>query len=437
MVIEKVLIPDIGDYQEVPIIEILAKVGERVSAESGLCTLESDKATMEVPSPKDGVIKKWLVKLGDKVSMGTAIVELEVSDIPSAPANVPPAPSPTPATPTNTALASNAAPAKTAPTMPPVAPSANPPALVAGARPHAGPSVRMLARELGVDLSKVSGSGAKGRILREDVSAFVKKSLSAGISGSATGSADGAGLGLIPWPKVDFAKFGAIEAKPLSRIKKISGANLHRNWVMIPHVTQHDEADVTELEGLRKALTKEAEKAGVKVTMLAFMVKAVASALKKYPEFNASLEGDQLILKKYFHIGVAVDTPDGLTVPVIRDCDQKGIFDISRDLAALSASARAGKLKPTDMQGGCFSISSLGGIGGHYFTPIINAPEVAILGVSRNRSHYVPNAEGKLEERLMLPLSLSYDHRVIDGAGAARFIAYLGAMLADMRRALL
>lgn len=441
MAIETVLIPDIGDYQGIPIIEILVQVGDTVSAEQGLCTLESDKATMEVPSPKAGVVKKWLVKLGDKVSMGTAIVELEASAGASAPAPVQAAPAPTAPTPAPTPTPAPAK-AESAPSPISSAPATtsaiNTPApATGGARAHAGPSVRLLARELGVDLIKVSGSGPKGRILRDDVSAYVKKALAGGASSGAVASADGAGLGLIPWPKVDFAKFGSITPKPLSRIKKISGANLHRNWVMIPHVTQHDEADVTDLEALRKGLTKEAEKAGVKVTMLAFMVKAVVATLKQFPDFNASLDGDQLILKHYYHIGVAVDTPDGLTVPVIRDCDKKGIFEICQDLASLSSSARAGKLKPTDMQGGCFSISSLGGIGGHYFTPIINAPEVAILGVSRNRTQYIPDAEGRLQARSMLPLSLSYDHRVIDGASAARFISHLGAVLADLRRAML
>lgn len=431
MAIEKILVPDIGDYTDIPIIEILVKEGDSVNVEGGLCTLESDKATMEVPSLRAGVVKKWLVKVGDKVSQGTAIVEIEASET-TAVTSLPKAEAP----PMSKSTAPTPIPTKSTPVTAPLI-SATAPVVGQGQRPHAGPSVRMLARELGVNLARVNGSGPKGRILREDVSAFVKLALSAPAN-VGTGVGSGAGLNLLDWPKVDFAKFGAVDIKPLSRIKKISGANLHRNWVMIPHVTQHDEADVTDLEALRISLTKEAEKAGVRVTMLVFLIKAVVSALKKFPDFNSSLEGDNLVLKKYFHIGVAVDTPNGLVVPVLRDCDQKGIFQLSKELADLSALAREGKLKPTDMQGGCFSISSLGGLGGHYFTPIINAPEVAILGVSRSRKQYVPHPNGQgFAEQIMLPLSLSYDHRVIDGAGAARFISHLGSVLNDLRRAML
>ncbi|OZI82277.1 dihydrolipoyllysine-residue acetyltransferase, partial [Bordetella genomosp. 6] len=302
-----------------------------------------------------------------------------------------------------------------------------------GQLPHASPSVRKFARELGVNLSRVTGSAAKGRITADDVRAYVKQALSSGAPAGASGGGDGAALGLLPWPKVDFTKFGPIEAKPLSRIKKISGANLHRNWVMIPHVTNNDEADITDLEALRVALNKENEKSGVKVTMLAFLIKAVVAALKKFPEFNASLDGDNLVLKQYYHIGFAADTPNGLVVPVVRDADRKGILELARETSELARKAREGKVSPADMQGGCFSISSLGGIGGTHFTPIINAPEVAILGVSR--SAHKPVWDGKqFVPRLILPLSLSYDHRVIDGASAARFNAYLGQLLADFRR---
>ncbi|KDC30847.1 2-oxoacid dehydrogenase acyltransferase, catalytic domain protein, partial [Bordetella bronchiseptica F2] len=302
-----------------------------------------------------------------------------------------------------------------------------------GQLPHASPSVRKFARELGVNLSRVTGSAAKGRITADDVRAYVKQALSAGAPAGASGGGDGAALGLLPWPKIDFTKFGPIEAKPLSRIKKISGANLHRNWVMIPHVTNNDEADITDLEALRVALNKENEKSGVKVTMLAFLIKAVVAALKKFPEFNASLDGDNLVLKQYYHIGFAADTPNGLVVPVVRDADKKGILELARETSELARKAREGKVSPAEMQGGCFSISSLGGIGGTHFTPIINAPEVAILGVSR--SAHKPVWDGKqFVPRLTLPLSLSYDHRVIDGASAARFNAYLGQLLADFRR---
>ncbi|WP_195829205.1 2-oxo acid dehydrogenase subunit E2, partial [Bordetella pertussis] len=302
-----------------------------------------------------------------------------------------------------------------------------------GQLPHASPSVRKFARELGVNLSRVTGSAAKGRITADDVRAYVKQALSAGAPAGASGGGDGAALGLLPWPKIDFTKFGPIEAKPLSRIKKISGANLHRNWVMIPHVTNNDEADITDLEALRVALNKENEKSGVKVTMLAFLIKAVVAALKKFPEFNASLDGDNLVLKQYYHIGFAADTPNGLVVPVVRDADKKGILELARETSELARKAREGKASPAEMQGGCFSISSLGGIGGTHFTPIINAPEVAILGVSR--SAHKPVWDGKqFVPRLTLPLSLSYDHRVIDGASAARFNAYLGQLLVDFRR---
>jgi pyruvate dehydrogenase E2 component (dihydrolipoamide acetyltransferase) len=432
----EVKVPDIGDFKDVPVIEVLVKPGDTVKAEDSLVTLESEKATMDVPSPSAGVIKEVKVKLGDKVSEGNVIVVLEAAGAGAS------------AAPPQAA----AAPAAPAPSQSPPA-SASPerkaPSASAGAAPqvdsesfrkaHASPSVRAFARELGVDLSRVKGSGPKNRVLREDVQQYVKEAMSGAATApglAATSSAGGAALGLLPWPQVDFAKFGPVEAKPLSRIKKISGANLHRNWVMIPHVTNHDDADITDLEALRVTLNKENEKAGIKVTMLAFLIKVCVSALKKFPEFNASLDGDNLIYKQYYHVGFAADTPNGLMVPVVKNADQKGVLAIAKEMGELSAKAREGKLGPVDMQGGCFSISSLGGIGGTYFTPIINAPEVAILGVCRSSMR--PVWDGKqFAPRLILPLSLSYDHRVIDGAAAARFNTYLIALLGDMRRSLL
>ncbi|MBR8126644.1 dihydrolipoyllysine-residue acetyltransferase, partial [Burkholderia multivorans] len=404
----EVKVPDIGDYKDVPVIEIGVKVGDTVEKEQSLVTLESDKATMDVPSPAAGVVKDIKVKVGDTVSEGTLIVLLD---------------------------AAGAAPAAAAPQA--SAPAAAAPSGEHRAS-HASPSVRKFARELGVDVSRVQGSGPKGRITKEDVTAFVKGVMTGQQAAPAAAAAPAGGgeLNLLPWPKVDFSKFGPFESKPLSRIKKISGANLHRNWVMIPHVTNNDEADITDLEALRVQLNKEHEKAGVKFTMLAFVIKAVVAALKKFPTFNASLDGDNLVFKQYYHIGFAADTPNGLVVPVIRDADKKGLVEIAKEMAELSKAAREGKLKPDQMQGGCFSISSLGGIGGTHFTPIINAPEVAILGLSRGQMK--PVWDGKqFVPRLTLPLSLSYDHRVIDGAEAARFNAYLGALLADFRRIIL
>lgn len=451
MSIEVVKVPDIGDYKNIPVIEILVKVGDIIKVDDSICTLESDKATMEVPAPMAGVVTEILIKIGDKLSMGAPIIKLDNTNA-GASASAKPAEKiaekPSPAveiiksTPASAQVQSPVAISATAPVFAPSQAPVSVPTLNTSennSRPHASPSVRKFARELGVDLSLVSGSGEKNRITREDINNFVKnsingKSVSSAIASSAT---VGGNLNLLDWPKVDFAKFGEVEIKALSRIKKISGANLHRNWVMIPHVTQHDEADVTDLESFRQSLSKEAEKAGVKVTMLAFLIKAVVASLKSHPQFNSSLDGENLVLKKYFNIGVAVDTPDGLVVPVLRDCDKKGVFSLSKDLADISALARAGKLKPTDMQGGCFTISSLGGIGGHYFTPIINAPEVAILGVSRSRAQYLPDKNGNFNPHLMLPLSLSYDHRVIDGAAGARFISTLGSVLSDMRRMIL
>ncbi|MFY4025967.1 dihydrolipoyllysine-residue acetyltransferase, partial [Achromobacter xylosoxidans] len=425
-----------GDFKEVEVIEVMVAVGDTIKAEQSLITVESDKASMEIPASQGGVVKEVKVKVGDKVAKGSVVVVVEGSApaaaaAPAAKAEAAPARSEAPA-------AKAEAPA--APATPAVGSRPAPAAaledanLKPGQLPHASPSVRKFARELGVNLSKVKGTGPKDRITADDVRGFVKTALASGAAPvAAGGSADGAALGLLPWPKVDFTKFGPIEAKPLSRIKKISGANLHRNWVMIPHVTNNDEADITDLEALRVTLNKENEKSGIKVTMLAFLIKAVVAALKKFPEFNASLDGDNLVLKQYYHIGFAADTPNGLVVPVIRDADKKGILQIAQEMTDLSKKAREGKISPAEMQGGCFSISSLGGIGGTSFTPIINAPEVAILGVSR--SSHKPVWDGKqFVPRLIVPLSLSYDHRVIDGAAAARFNAYLGALLADFRR---
>ncbi|CAB3909929.1 dihydrolipoyllysine-residue acetyltransferase [Achromobacter ruhlandii] len=427
-------VPDIGDFKEVEVIEVMVAVGDTIKAEQSLITVESDKASMEIPASQGGVVKEVKVKVGDKVAKGSVVVVVEGSApaaaAPAAKAEAAPAKSEAPAA----KAEAPAAPATTAAGSRPAPAAALEDAnLKPGQLPHASPSVRKFARELGVNLSKVKGTGPKDRITADDVRGFVKQALAAGPVAAAGGSADGAALGLLPWPKVDFTKFGPVEAKPLSRIKKISGANLHRNWVMIPHVTNNDEADITDLEALRVTLNKENEKSGIKVTMLAFLIKAVVAALKKFPEFNASLDGDNLVLKQYYHIGFAADTPNGLVVPVIRDADKKGILQIAQEMTDLSKKAREGKISPADMQGGCFSISSLGGIGGTSFTPIINAPEVAILGVSR--SSHKPVWDGKqFVPRLIVPLSLSYDHRVIDGAAAARFNAYLGALLADFRR---
>ena len=442
----EVKVPDIGDFTDVPVIEIFVKPGDTVAAEDSLVSLESDKATMDVPSPVAGKVKELRVKLGDKVSEGSMLVVLEADGAGAA--------KPAPA-------AASAEPPKPAPAAPPAAPASAPtaaaapapapkPAAAPAAAPvddetfkgaHASPSVRKFARELGVDLARVAGTGPKSRILQEDVQNFVKQMMSgagpAAAGGAAGGQISGGGeLNLLPWPKVDFSKFGAFETRPLSRIKKISGANLARNWVMIPHVTQFDEADITDLEAFRVALNKENEKAGIKLTMLAFMIKASVAALKKFPDFNASLDGDNLIVKQYFHIGFAADTPNGLVVPVIKNADQKGVLQIAKEMGELSAKAREGKLGPADMQGGCFSISSLGGIGGTAFTPIINAPEVAILGVSKSANKPVWDGT-EFKPRLMVPLSLSYDHRVIDGAAAARFTAYLATLLSDLRRSVL
>jgi len=452
----EIVVPDIGDFDEVAVIEILVKPGDTVTLEQSLVTVESDKASMEIPSSAAGVVKTLRVKVGDKVSQGSvlAIVDGKAGGVapPSAAvtagaatapaedrvgsASGAPAPTPPPA-PSAPAPAERHVPTAALPAHEPTAPQ--------GTLPHASPAIRKLARELGVPLDEVKGSGPKGRITQEDVQAFVKAVLAGKAQTRAQGStkgaapapaAGGAMPGILPWPQVDFAKFGPIEKKDLSRIKRISGPALHRNWVMIPHVTNHDDADITDLEAFRVLTNKENEKSGVKVTMLAFLIKASVAALKKFPEFNASLDGEQIVFKQYFHIGFAADTPNGLVVPVIKDADKKGVIQISTEMGELAKKARDGKLTPGDMSGGCFSISSLGGIGGRYFTPIINAPEVAILGVCRGTTE--PVWDGKaFQPRLILPLSLSWDHRVVDGAAAARFNAFLIQVLGDFRRVLL
>ena len=456
----QVRVPDIGDFKDVTVIEVMVKPGDTVKLEQSLITVESDKASMEIPSSAAGVVRELKVKLGDKVNVGDLLAVLEgsasttkasasasestagslstsqpaASPVPEAagePARKDPADGP-----------SNAASSAEAQAMPAHAPTLAP----QGSLPHASPSVRKFARELGVPLGEVKGSGLKGRITEADVQAFTREIMGGASQtkaaamafkpASAGSGGDGAGLGLIPWPKVDFTKFGPVERKDMSRIKKISAANLHRNWVMIPHVTNHDDADITDLEAFRVATNKENEKSGAKVTMLAFLIKACVAALRKFPDFNASLDGDQLVLKQYYHIGFAADTPNGLMVPVLKDADKKGILQISREMGDLAKKARDGKLSPAEMSGACFTISSLGGIGGRYFTPIINAPEVAILGVCRSTTEPVWNGSAFVP-RLMLPLSLSWDHRVIDGAAAARFNVYLAQILGDFRRVML
>ena len=438
-------IPDIGDFKDVAVIEMLVKVGDTVAVEQSLFTVESDKASMEIPSPSAGTITALSIKLGDTVNIGDVVGQITVQG--AAPAAAPVQAAAPVAAPAQAAAPVAAAPVASAPvsSAPVAAPAHNPTVAPSGQLPHASPSVRKFARELGVPLAEVKGSGNKGRITADDIQAFTKSVMAGAVQTLAqqavapkSSGGNVGGLEVLAWPKVDFAKFGAVERKDLSRIKKISGANLHRNWVVIPHVTNNDEADITELEAFRVSTNAESAKAksDVKVTMLAFVIKAVVAALKKFPEFNASLDGDTLVYKQYFNIGFAADTPNGLVVPVLKDADKKGILQISQEMGELAKKARDGKLGAADMQGGCFSISSLGGIGGTNFTPIINAPEVAILGLSKGAMK--PVWDGKqFVPRLMLPLSLSYDHRVIDGAAAARFNAYLGAVLADYRRILL
>ena len=443
MSIVEVKVPDIGDFKEVEIIELMVKPGDTIKVDQSLITVESDKASMEIPSSHAGVVKELKVKVGDKVGEGSLVLLLEeaAGGAEAAPAPAPAAAAPAPA------AASAPAPAPAAASAPAPAPAAAPAPAPAAAAPaasfaaaHASPSVRKFARELGVDLNKVKGSGPKGRITQQDVQGFVKSALAAGPTAAPAAAGGGAGLNLLPWPSLDFSKFGETEALPLSRIKKISGPNLHRNWVMIPHVTQFEEADVTDLEDLRVESNAAYAKAKspVKLTMLAFVIKASVAALKKFPNFNASLDeaNGQLILKKYYNIGFAADTPNGLVVPVIKDADKKSVSQIATEMGELSAQAREGKLSPANMQGATFTISSLGGLGGTAFTPIINAPEVAILGLSK--SSMKPVWDGKaFQPRLMLPLSLSFDHRVIDGAAGARFTTYLADVLADLRKTLL
>ena len=454
--VAEVRVPAIGEFSDVPVIEVLVKPGDVVNAEDPLVTLESDKATMDVPAPLSGTVRELRVRVGDKVSEGRVILTLVTDDAaigaPASPATpeaqrreeTPPrdgreAPRVAASRGSNDAMPAD----RSAQPPAPVSTTASVPGTQANivdessfAVAYAGPAVRKLARELGVDLGRVQGTGDKGRIVREDVEKMAQAAAPAAVKPGASAGAATA-LDLLAWPKVDFSKYGPVEAKPLSRIRRISGANLHRNWVMIPHVTNHDDADVTDLEAFRVDVNREIEKTGVRVSMLSFLIKAVVGTLMKFPDFNASLDGETLVVKKYWHIGFAADTPNGLVVPVIRDADRKGVIDIAREMSELAKLARDGKLKPDQMQGGTFTISSLGGIGGTYFTPIINAPEVAILGVCRSAWKQVSPDGQRASWRLMLPLSLSFDHRVIDGAGAARFNSYLAGLLADMRRILI
>ena len=462
----EVRVPDIGDFKDVVVIEVLVKAGDTVKVEQSLITVESDKASMEIPSSAAGVIKELKVKLGDTVNIGDLLAILEgAAGAAAAQPEAAPSPQSAPVASsggsTDPAVGSAAvsasgygdpgpAPAAGKPASAPAssalaAPTHDPTTSPATGLAHASPSVRKYARELGVPLAEIKGSGPKGRITQDDVQAYTKSVMAgdthtqaqaAKAPAVAAGGGTGVGLDLLPWPKVDFTKFGPVERQPLSRIKKISGANLHRNWVMIPHVCNHDDADITELEAFRVQMNKENEKSGVKITMLAFLIKASVAALTKFPQFNASLDGDQLVLKQYFNIAFAADTPNGLVVPVIKEADKKGIIQISQEMGELAKKARDGKLGPADMQGACFTISSLGGIGGRYFTPIINAPEVAIMGVCKSRIEPVWDGQ-TFQPRLMQPLSLSWDHRVIDGAAAARFNAYYGQVLADFRRVML
>ncbi len=431
----EVRVPDIGDFKAIPVIEILVKVGDTIKKEDSLVSLESDKATMEVPSPVNGVVKEIKVALGDKVSEGVVVIIVDAAD---AAVVAPSTKTETPSAPQVAAASSSPANAVVAPPPKP-APVSAPAAQVTGngnipANVHASPSIRKLAREFGVDLAKVKGSGNKGRISEGDVKNYVKSTL----ANSKSGGAAGGSFAFPEMPHIDFTKFGEIETRALSRIKKLSGNNLTRNWMMIPHVTQQDDADITDVEAFRVKTNEEIAKSGVKLTMLAFLIKASVAALKKFPEFNSSLEpgGENLILKHYFNIGFAADTPNGLVVPVIRNADQKSVIEIARESSELALKAREGKLSPAEMSGGCFSISSLGGIGGSYFTPIINAPEVAILGVSKSVMKPVWNGK-EFVPRLILPMSLSYDHRVVDGASGARFTTYLGSVMGDIRRLVL
>ncbi|MGN8096202.1 2-oxo acid dehydrogenase subunit E2 [Methylobacterium sp. 22177] len=448
----QIALPDIGDYRDVPVIELLVKPGDRLAVDDLILSIESDKATMEVPSPVAGIVRELLVAVGSKVSEGTPILTVEPAEGGGA-ASVP---GPSPVVAASVPPDRSAAPLSRAgegqgersghsgdgaPLTPPLSRTADgvdrassEPIQATRGDVHASPSVRQLARELGVGLDRVAATGPKGRILREDVHAFVKAAL--GAPAQAPVAASGIGAGLPPWPEVDFAKYGPVRREPLSRIQSLSGANLSRNWLTIPHVTNFDRADVTEIESFRLGLNKETRTPPARVTMVAFLIKAAASALRAYPRFNASLEGGDLVLKDYVHVGFAVDTPKGLMVPVVRDCDRKGLIEIATEMAAMAEKARSGTLPGSDMQGGCFSVSSLGGIGGDGFTPIINAPEVAILGAARSRTEAVWDGKA-FQPRLILPLSLSWDHRVVDGVAAARFLGHVASVLSDLRRALL
>jgi pyruvate dehydrogenase E2 component (dihydrolipoamide acetyltransferase) len=437
----EIKVPDIGDYKDIPIIELHVKVGDQVAKEQSLITLESDKATMDIPSAHAGIVKELKVKLGDNVSEGSLVLLLEQTDA-TASASTPATPIPTPAviaeektkpvTPQENPVLSLVSPVtKAVDSSAPVSVKAEVSSIAQTS--HASPSVRKYARELGADVSQVKGSGPKGRITQEDVQAYIKGILSGQSTAATTSTSNGNGLQLLPWPKVDFKKFGEIQTRPLSRIQKISAANLARNWAMIPAVTYHEDADITDLEAFRVQTNKANEKLGIKVTLLAFLMKACVKALKKYPEFNSSLDGEELILKQYFHLGFAADTPNGLVVPVIRNVDQKDVLEIAQETSELAKLARDGKLKPDQMQGACFTISSVGGIGGTYFSPIINAPEVAILGVSKAAMKPIWDGQ-QFVPRLICPLSLTADHRVIDGALATRFNAYVAELISDFRR---
>jgi len=430
----EIKVPDIGDFNDIPVIEICVKVGDTVNLDDALVTLESDKATMDVPSSASGIIREIRVALGDRLSEGTVVAVIEASEAKEVQSVAPVAPAPQPSSQAPQASAPVASSASRPATAALPIPQAPLPA--ASGNTHASPSVRLFARELGVDLSRVPATGPKGRLLKEDVTAFIKGVMQGEATTTAPAAALGGGLDLLPWPKVDFTKFGPVDVQPLSRIKKISGQNLARNWAMIPAVTYHDEADITELEAFRAALNKENEKTGLKITMLAFLIKACELALKKFPEFNSSLDGENLVMKKYFNIAFAADTPNGLVVPVVKNVDQKTISEIAIESGALAKKARDGKLGPAEMAGACFTISSVGGIGGTSFSPIVNAPEVAILGVSKSVMKPVWNGK-EFEPRLILPLSMSADHRVIDGALGTRFNVYVAQLLADMRRALI
>jgi pyruvate dehydrogenase E2 component (dihydrolipoamide acetyltransferase) len=425
--VKEVAVPDIGDFSDIPVIEVLVGPGDNVAAEDPLVTLESDKATMDVPAPFAGTVAELKVNVGDTVSEGSLLLTLEVEADGTAPSSAEPAQARAVETAERAEAGASGDGARQAPASPQTAPATEDD----GAPPYASPAVRRLARELGVDVAGVQGSGRKGRITKQDVQVAKEAPAS-----PAPAVADGSSLGLAPWPRLDFEKFGPVERQPLTRIQKISGPNLLRNWVMIPHVTHHEDADITELEAFRKRTNEELAKQGVKLTMVALLLKASVAALKQFPTFNASLDGDDLVLKRYYHLGFAADTPQGLVVPVIRDVDQKGLVDIARELTELSGRAREGKLRGEEMRGGTFTISSLGGLGGTGFTPIVNAPELAILGVTRSATKPVWNGS-EFRPRLLLPLSLSYDHRVIDGALAARFATYLANVLTDLRRVLL